>query len=134
NRQRNDRAGDNSRRSVDPGRMPQQPGVRTHRRQERPRVRPRPLSGRLTESTLMNVVILGAGTVGSSIAEMLCRHKHDRKSRRVLFRSRIVSETIEQGTILEDLLIRDECLNNPACEHIVAKNAPASAPAPYPAD
>ncbi len=25
----------------------------------------------------MNVVILGAGTVGSSIAEMLCRHKHN---------------------------------------------------------
>jgi (2Fe-2S) ferredoxin len=44
---------------------------------------------------------------------------------------RIVSETIEQGTILEDLLIRDECLNNPACEHIVARN---SAPAPHPAD
>lgn len=38
--------------------------------------------------------------------------------------SRIVSETIENGRILDDLLIRDECLNNPACEHIVARTNP----------
>ncbi len=31
---------------------------------------------------------------------------------------RIVAETIQGGRILEDLLIRDECLNNPECEHL----------------
>ena len=32
--------------------------------------------------------------------------------------SRIIEETILEGRILEDLLISEECLNNPNCEHI----------------
>jgi (2Fe-2S) ferredoxin len=32
--------------------------------------------------------------------------------------SRIIEETIIGGRILEDLLISDECLNKPDCEHI----------------
>jgi (2Fe-2S) ferredoxin len=32
--------------------------------------------------------------------------------------SRIIDETILGGRILADLLISDECLNNPDCEHI----------------
>lgn len=38
--------------------------------------------------------------------------------------SRIVEQTIERGEVLEDLLIADECLNNPACEHICAREKP----------
>ncbi|MGE3313682.1 MAG: ferredoxin [Planctomycetaceae bacterium] len=35
--------------------------------------------------------------------------------------SRIIEETIINGRILDDLRIADECLNNPSCPHIVAK-------------
>ncbi|MCH7687799.1 MAG: (2Fe-2S) ferredoxin domain-containing protein [Planctomycetes bacterium] len=37
--------------------------------------------------------------------------------------SRIIEETILGGRILEDLLISDECLNNPDCEHIRSRTA-----------
>ena len=36
---------------------------------------------------------------------------------------RIVEETIVQGRTLEDLRISEECLNNPACEHVRARRA-----------
>jgi (2Fe-2S) ferredoxin len=43
---------------------------------------------------------------------------------------RIVDETIIGGKILDDLVIRDECLCNPDCEHIRARaNAVAETPA-----
>ena len=35
--------------------------------------------------------------------------------------SRILDETIISGRVLEDLLIANECLNNPNCEHIQAR-------------
>ncbi len=34
--------------------------------------------------------------------------------------SRIVDETIIGGRVLQDLVIADDCLNNPRCEHIGA--------------
>jgi len=37
--------------------------------------------------------------------------------------SRIIEETILGGRVLEDLLISDECLNNPDCEHIRSRTA-----------
>lgn len=36
---------------------------------------------------------------------------------------RIVEETIVNGRVLEDLLIADECLNNPRCPHILAQQS-----------
>ncbi len=36
---------------------------------------------------------------------------------------RIIEETVISGRILDDLLIADECLNNPNCEHIQAMRA-----------
>lgn len=38
---------------------------------------------------------------------------------------RIVDETIINGRVLDDLRISDECLNNPACEHVRARRAAA---------
>jgi (2Fe-2S) ferredoxin len=37
--------------------------------------------------------------------------------------ARIVEETIVQGRRLDDLRIADECLNNPRCEHVLARRA-----------
>ena len=34
---------------------------------------------------------------------------------------RIVEETVVHGRVLDDLLIAPECLNNPNCEHIQAR-------------
>ncbi len=36
---------------------------------------------------------------------------------------RIVEETIVNGRVLDDLLISNECLNNPNCEHIQARKS-----------
>ena len=36
---------------------------------------------------------------------------------------RIIEETVVNGRILDDLLIAEECLNNPNCEHIQALRA-----------
>ena len=36
---------------------------------------------------------------------------------------RILDETIVGGRVLEDLLIDEACLNNPRCEHIVARES-----------
>lgn len=36
---------------------------------------------------------------------------------------RIIEETVVNGRILEDLLIADDCLNNPNCEHIQARKS-----------
>jgi (2Fe-2S) ferredoxin len=34
---------------------------------------------------------------------------------------RIIEETVIAGRVLDDLLISNECLNNPSCEHIQAE-------------
>ena len=39
--------------------------------------------------------------------------------------SRIIEETVLNGRVLDELLIADECLNNPNCEHIQARKANA---------
>ncbi len=36
---------------------------------------------------------------------------------------RIIEETVIGGRILYDLLIVDSCLNNPKCEHVLARGA-----------
>ena len=36
---------------------------------------------------------------------------------------RILEETVINGRVLNDLLIANECLNNPNCEHIQARKA-----------
>ena len=36
---------------------------------------------------------------------------------------RIVDETIIGGRVLEDLVIAEDCLNNPRCEHILARES-----------
>ena len=82
----------------------------------------------------MKVVILGGGTVGSSIADLLCRNRHSvtvvdndaATTRRLnVFYpqgiwyggvqiedvQRIVEETVLSGRVIEHLLIPDECLN-----------------------
>ena len=43
---------------------------------------------------------------------------------------RIIDETIVKGVLLEDLLIANECLNNPDCPHVQARkeNQPCGAP------
>jgi (2Fe-2S) ferredoxin len=41
---------------------------------------------------------------------------------------RIIEQTIVGGVILEDLLIRDECLNNPHCPHVEAAKAKVQSP------
>src|SRR5262245_59039705 len=38
---------------------------------------------------------------------------------------RIIDETIENGVILQDLVIAPECLNNSRCPHIQARSATA---------
>ena len=40
--------------------------------------------------------------------------------------SRIIEETVINGRVLDDLLIANECLNNPNCEHIQARKANAT--------
>ena len=39
---------------------------------------------------------------------------------------RIVDETIIGGKVLDDLVIKDECLCNPNCEHIRARSEPVA--------
>jgi len=36
---------------------------------------------------------------------------------------RIVNETIIAGRVIEDLVIAEDCLNNPRCEHIPARES-----------
>lgn len=38
---------------------------------------------------------------------------------------RIIEETVVHGRVLEDLLISDDCLNNPRCPHIVTNQSAA---------
>ncbi len=39
---------------------------------------------------------------------------------------RIIDETILKGVILQDLVISDDCLNNPHCPHVLAKKGRGS--------
>src|SRR5262245_46052886 len=39
---------------------------------------------------------------------------------------RIIDQTIMRGIVLDDLLIRSDCLNNPDCPHVQARKAAAS--------
>lgn len=36
---------------------------------------------------------------------------------------RIIDETVVNGRVLDDLLIADQCLNNPSCPHIQARKS-----------
>lgn len=38
---------------------------------------------------------------------------------------RIIEETVVNGRTLEDLVIADECLNNPSCPHIIEQQSSA---------